>query len=162
MKEMKASLQAIGEKLNEKPVRSREGASSNNRNCRGRPSSSEPTRPRQSPETRRCFMHNQQGHLRRDRKRSQGRDQPSLKKGNILAFKSRDSESDDNITGTATINYLGTARIIRREVDIQNHKVNAIIDTGAQVTILNDQFLISCNQNRIQTGKPCFTRLVEK
>jgi len=71
MKEMMASLKAIGEQLNEKPVRSREGASSNNRNWRGRPSSSEPTRPRQSPETRRCFLCNQQGHLRRDRKRSQ-------------------------------------------------------------------------------------------
>jgi hypothetical protein len=47
--------------------------------------------------------------------------------------------SDDGITGTATVNYLGTARMIRIEVDIQNQKVNAIIDTGSQVTILNDQ-----------------------
>ena len=29
--------------------------------------------------------------------------------------------------------------MIRKEVTIQNQKVNAIIDTGAQVTILNDQ-----------------------
>jgi predicted aspartyl protease len=34
---------------------------------------------------------------------------------------------------------LGTAKMIRIGVDIQNQKVNAIIDTGAQVTILNDQ-----------------------
>ena len=47
MKEMMASLKAIGEQLNEKPVRSREGASSN-RKWRGRPSSPETTRPRQS------------------------------------------------------------------------------------------------------------------
>jgi len=152
MKEMMASLKAISEHLNEKPVRSREGASSNNINWRGRPSSPEPTRPRQgpestrprqSPETRRCFLCNQKGHLRRDcpenKKQSQGRGQSSLKKRDRLAFKSRDSESDDNMTGTATVNYLGTARMIRIEVDIQNHKVNAIIDTGAQVTILNDE-----------------------
>ena len=30
--------------------------------------------------------------------------------------------------------------MIRIEVDIQNQKVNAIIDAGTQVTILNDQF----------------------
>jgi hypothetical protein len=34
---------------------------------------------------------------------------------------------------------LGTTKIIRIGVDIQNQRVNAIIDTGAQVTILNDQ-----------------------
>ena len=34
---------------------------------------------------------------------------------------------------------MGTAKIIRIGVDIQNQRVNAIIDTGAQVTILNDQ-----------------------
>jgi hypothetical protein len=46
----------------------------------------------------------------------------------------RDSESDDGITGTATVNYLGTAKMIRIGVDIQNQRVNAIIDTCAQVS----------------------------
>jgi hypothetical protein len=45
--------------------------------------------------------------------------------------KSRDSESDDGISGTATVNYLGTAKMIRIGVDIQNQRVNAIIDTGS-------------------------------
>jgi hypothetical protein len=97
MKEMMASLKAIGEQLNEKPVRSREGASSN-RKWRGRPGSPEPTRPRQSPETRRCFLCNKKGHLRRDcpdnKKQSQGEGQSSLKKKERIAFKSRDSGSD--------------------------------------------------------------------
>ena len=92
-----ASLKAIGDQLNEKPVRSREGALSN-RKWRGRPSSPEPTRPRQSPETRRCFLCNKKGHLRRDspdnKKQSQGEGQSSLKKKERIAFKSRDSWSD--------------------------------------------------------------------
>ena len=99
MKEMMVSLKAIGEQLNEKPVRSREGALSN-RNWRGRPSSPEPTRlrqsqestrPRQSPETRRCFLCNKLEHLRRDcpdnKKQSQGGGQSSLKKRDRVAFK---------------------------------------------------------------------------
>jgi hypothetical protein len=49
MKEMMASLKAIGEQLNDKPVMAREGASSS-RNWRGRPSSPESTRLRQSQE----------------------------------------------------------------------------------------------------------------
>jgi hypothetical protein len=151
MKEMMASLKAIGEQLNDKPVMSREGALFN-RNWRGRPSSPEPTRlrqsqestrPRQSPVTRRCYLCNKLGHLRRDcpdnKKQNQGRGQSSLKKRDRVTFKSRDSESNDGITGTATLNYLRTARMIRIGVDIQNQKVNAIIDTGTQVTILNDQ-----------------------
>ena len=106
MKEMMASLKAIGDQLNEKPVRSREGVSSN-RNWRSRPSSPEPTRPRQSsestrpqqsPETRRCFLCNKKGHLRRDspdnKKQSQGEGQSSLKKKERIAFKSRDSWLD--------------------------------------------------------------------
>jgi hypothetical protein len=64
---------------------------------------------------------------------------PSSPSRDRVTLKSRDSESDDGITGTATVNYLGTAKMIRIGVDIQNQKVNAIIDTGAQVTILNDQ-----------------------
>ena len=52
MKEMMTSLKAIGEQLNEKPVRSREGASSN-RNWKSRASSPESTRPRQGPESTR-------------------------------------------------------------------------------------------------------------
>jgi hypothetical protein len=43
------------------------------------------------------------------------------------------------LAGTATVNYLGTAQMIRIGVEIQNQKVNAIIDTGAQVTSLNDK-----------------------
>jgi hypothetical protein len=141
MNEMMASLKAIGEQLNEKPVRSREGASSN-RNWRSRQSSPEPTGPRQSPETRRYFQCKKKGHLRGDcpdnNKQIQGEGQSSLKKRERIAFKSRDSGSDDGITGTATFNYLGTARMIRIEADIQNQRVNAIIDT-VLVTILNDQ-----------------------
>jgi hypothetical protein len=52
MKEMMASLKAIGEQLNNKPVRAREDASSS-RNWRGRPSSPESTRLRQSQESTR-------------------------------------------------------------------------------------------------------------
>jgi hypothetical protein len=48
------------------------------------------------------------------------------KKRDRVTFKSRDSESDDSITGTATVNYLGTAKMIRIGVDIQNQRVNAI------------------------------------
>jgi hypothetical protein len=123
MKEMMASLKAIGEQLNEKPVRSREGASSN-RNWRSRQSSPEPTGPPQSSQTRRYFQCKKKGHLRGDcpdnNKQIQGEGQSSLKKRERIAFKSRDSGSDDGITGTATFNYLGTARMIRIEADIQN------------------------------------------
>jgi hypothetical protein len=51
----------------------------------------------------------------------------TVKKGDRVTFKSRDSESDDGITGTATVNCLGTAKMIRIGVDIQNQRVNAII-----------------------------------
>jgi hypothetical protein len=100
MKEMMASLKAIGEHLNNKPVRAREDASSS-RNWRGRPSSpestrlrqsQESTRPRPSPETRRCFLCNKLGHLRRDcpdnKRQSQGRGQSFFKKRDRVNFHS--------------------------------------------------------------------------
>jgi hypothetical protein len=56
------------------------------------------------------------GHLRRDcpdtKRQSQGRGQSFFKKRDRVIFKSRDSESDDGITGTAMVNYLGTAKHI--------------------------------------------------
>lgn len=142
MKEMMASLNVIVEQLSEKPVMSRDGTSSN-RHRRGRTSTPEPSRsrqgpesikPRHSPENIRCFLCNQKGHLRRDC--------PNNKKhSHRIVFNPSDNGSDDDITGTSTVNYLGTARMIRIEINIQNLKVKAIIDTGAEVTILNHQIV---------------------
>lgn len=40
------------------------------------------------------------------------------------------------------------------EVDIQNHKVNAIIDTGAQDTILNDHIFDQLQSKPYRQGNP--------
>ena len=68
----------------------------------------------------------------------------------------------NDITGTATVNYLGTARMIRIEVDNQNQRVNAIIDTGAQVTIFNDQIVDQFPSKPYTDRETQLTRQVER
>jgi predicted aspartyl protease len=52
--------------------------------------------------------------------------------------------------------------MIRIEVDNQNQRVNAIIDTGAQVTIFNDQIVDQFPSKPYTDRETQLTRQVER
>ncbi|CAC5419542.1 unnamed protein product [Mytilus coruscus] len=85
-----------------------------------------------------CYRCDQRGHMVRDCPEPP----PSLDKKTQkkqTSFKDDVVYPGDKVDATASVNQLGSARMLKLNIQIQGKHVNAIVDIGAQVTILYDR-----------------------
>ena len=106
-----------------------------------------------SPENRKCFYCKKKGHLIKDcpnlEKKptaknkqvtfSDEEEKPPRARECYPKVTQEESSDDDHTDGSASVKQLGKAKMLRIQVSVNGVMSNAIIDTGAQVTILSDK-----------------------
>ncbi|CAG2232013.1 unnamed protein product [Mytilus edulis] len=114
---------------------------------------------RRGYDTGECFYCHKQGHYKRncpDLRRINNRQQTKqLTPNKNIQDERRVEFDDDNLvhdeqektsTGGTSVGTLGSAHLFRCVVRIQNKEVNALIDTGSEVTILKDSVFDALTQ----------------